>query len=295
MNRLGIITIALKPQLFPNSAITARPVRQFIHMASTQAAKRQKSSKDVPYELIYWPGIPGRGEHIRLAFEEAGAEYIDSAHEKDGIKKVMAAIGAKSTGDELNPPTCAPPILKHGDLIINQTPNILLYLGPRLGLVPSADEDEDAIYKINALTLTALDGLSNEPHDCHHPVATGKYYEDQKEEAKTKSEDYIANRLPKFLGYFERVLKGKASKGGKYLHGGKLSYADLVLFQCLDGVKFAFPNAMARLEKEGKYKHVFTLHESVKERPNIKAYLASERRQEYSMGIYRHYPELDEE
>ena len=75
----------------------------------------------------------------------------------------------------------------------------------------------------------------------------------------------------------------------------KLSYADLVLFQCLDGVKHAFPNAMARLEKEGKYKHVFALHESVKERPKIKAYLASERRQEYSMGIYRHYPELDEE
>ena len=126
-------------------------------------------------------------------------------------------------------------------------------------------------------------------------MATGKYYEDQKEEAKTKSADYTANRLPKFLGYFERVLTGEASKGGKFLYGGKLSYADLVLFQCLDGVKFAFPNAMARLEKEGKYKHVFALHESVQERPRIKQYLASDRRQKYSMGIYRHYPELDEE
>ena len=264
-------------------------------MASTPPTKRQKSSKDIPYELIYWPGIPGRGEHIRLALEEGGAEYTDSAHEEEGIKKVLAAIDPKSLGDELNPPICAPPILKHGDLAINQTPNILLYLGPRLGLVPSAEEDEDAIYKINALTLTALDGLSNEPHDCHHPVATGKYYEDQKEEAKTKSADYIANRLPKFLGYFERVLGSQASKGGEFLYGGKLSYADLVLFQCLDGVKFAFPNAMKRLEKEGKYKHVFALHASIKERPKIKAYLESERRQEYSMGIYRHYPELDEE
>ena len=264
-------------------------------MASANPAKRQKSSKDVPYQLIYWPGIPGRGEHIRLALEEAAAEYTDSAHEKNGIKKVMAAIDPKSKGDDLNPPTCAPPILKHGDLTINQTPNILLYLGPRLGLVPSADEDEDAVYRINALALTALDGLSNEAHDCHHPVATGKYYEDQKEESKTKSADYIANRLPKFLGYFERVLSGEASKGGKWLYGGTLSYADLVLFQCLDGVKFAFPKAMTRLEKEGKYKRVFALHEAVKERPRIKEYLASDRRQEYSMGIYRHYPELDEE
>ncbi|KAG0646306.1 hypothetical protein D0Z07_8116 [Hyphodiscus hymeniophilus] len=264
-------------------------------MASPQAAKRQKSSKDVPYELIYWPGIPGRGEHIRLAFEEAGAEYTDTAHEEGGIEKVMAAIDPKSTGDDLNPPTCAPPVLKHGDLKINQTPNILLYLGPRLGLVPSAEEDEDAVYKINALALTALDGLSNEAHDCHHPVATSKYYEDQTEEAKTKSADYIANRLPKFLGYFEGVLSGEASKGGEFLYGGKLSYADLVLFQCVDGVKFAFPKALARLEKEGKYERVFALHESVKERPKIKAYLESERRQKYSMGIYRHYPELDED
>jgi len=155
-------------------------------------------------------------------------------------------------------------------------------------------DEEDAEFKVNELVLTALDGLSNEPHDVHHPIATGLYYEDQKEEAKRKAEDYLANRLPKFLGYFERVLSGEASKGGEWLHGGKISVADLVLWQCLDGVKFAFPNATGRLEKEGNYKKVFELYERVKERPNIKAYLESERRQNYSLGIYRHYPELDE-
>ena len=264
-------------------------------MTSIQPAKRQKSSKDASYELIYWPGIPGRGEHIRLALEEAGASYTDTAHIKDGGKTVLSQIDAKNLGGEHNPPPLAPPILKHGDLTIAQTPNILLYLGPRIGLVPSTEEDEDAIYHINELTLTALDGLSNEPHDCHHPVATGLYYEDQKPESKRKSEDYIKNRLPKFLGYFERVLKGEASKGGKWLYGGKLTYADLVLFQCLDGVKHAFPNAMARLEKTGTYKGVFELYDAVQTRPRIKEYLASDRRQKYSMGIYRHYPELDEE
>ena len=264
-------------------------------MASTQRANRAKSSKDVPYELIYWPGMPGRGEHIRLALEEAGADYTDSAHEEGGVQKVLAIIDPKNLGDELNPPICTPPILKHGDLTINQTPNILLYLGPRLGLVPSMEEDDDALYKVNALALTALDGLSNEAHDCHHPVAASKYYEEQKEESKTRSQDYIANRLPKFLGFFERVLSSEASKGGKFLYGGKLSYADLVLFQCLDGVKFAFPKAMKRLEKEGKYGKVFALHETVRERPMIKEYLASERRIKYSHGIYRHYPELDEQ
>lgn len=195
------------------------------------ASKRQKSSKDVPYELIYWPGIPGRGEHVRLALEQAGAAYIDTAHTEDGIKSVTAQIDDKNLGDKCNPPPLAPPILKHGDLLISQTPNILLYLAPRLNLVPSADDDQDGLYKVNELVLTALDGLSNEVHDCHHPVATGLYYEDQKEESLRKSKDYVKNRLPKFLGYFERVIKGEASGEGPWLYGGQLTYADLVLYQ----------------------------------------------------------------
>jgi glutathione S-transferase len=264
-------------------------------MASAPPTKRQKSSKDVPYELLYWPGIPGRGEHIRLALEEGGATYTDTAVIQGGINSVLAQIDPKSLGDEHNPPTCAPPILKHGDLVINQTPNILLYLGPKLSLVPSIEEDEDGIYHVNQLALTALDGLSNEPHDCHHPIASGLYYEDQKVEAKRKSEDYTKNRLPKFLGFFERVLKGEASKGGEWLYGGRLTYADLVLWQCVDGLKWMFPNAMAKLEKSGEYDGIWAHYERVKGRERIKAYLGSERRQKYGMGIYRHYPELDEE
>ncbi|KAK7706717.1 hypothetical protein SLS64_007548 [Diaporthe eres] len=261
---------------------------------STPAAKRQKSSKDVPYHLVYWPGIPGRGEHVRLALEEAGASYTDTAHIKDGVNEVLAQIDAKNTGDDTSPPPLAPPILKHGDLTINQTPNILLYLGPKLGLAPKpGDDDEDGLFIVNELALTALDGLSNEPHDCHHPIATGLYYEDQKEESLKKSKDYVATRLPKFVGYFERVLKSKASGDGPWLYGGKLTYADLVLFQCLDGIKFMFPKAVKKMEDSGDYKGVFALHQAVKERPNIKGYLASDRRQKYSQGIYRYYEELD--
>jgi glutathione S-transferase len=259
-------------------------------MSTLQPTKRQKTS---PFELIYWPGAPGRGEHVRLALEAAGTSYTDTAFIENGMKLVLSHIDAKNLGDASNPPPLAPPILKHGDLLISQTSNILLYLGPRLGLVPK--DDEDGIYKINELALTALDGLSNEAHDTHHPIANALYYEDQKPEAKRKSEEYIKTRLPKFLGYFERVLKGEASKGGEWLYGGEMSYADLVLFQCLDGVKFAFPKAMERLEKERKFKGVFGLYERVKGTTKIKPYLESERRQTYSLGIYRHYPELDED
>ncbi|KUJ10826.1 glutathione S-transferase domain-containing protein [Mollisia scopiformis] len=256
--------------------------------------KRQKTPKDAPYHLIYWPGIPGRGEHIRLLLEEVGAPYTDSAHTKDGMKLVTTAISTANLGDAHNPPPLAPPILKHGDLTINQTSNILFYLGKRHGLM-GADDDEDAPYKVNELVLTALDGLSNEPHDVHHPVSTSLYYEDQKVEAKRKANDYITNRLPKFLGYFERVLTGEASKGGEWLYGGRLTVADLVLWQCIDGVKFAFPNAMRRLEKGGGYRRVFGLYGRVRGRERIGKYLGDVKRQRYSMGVYRHYPELDED
>ncbi len=115
-------------------------------------------AKDAPFHLIYWPGLPGRGEHIRLALEEAGAEYTDTAHIKNGVKEVVALIDKENVGDHVNVPPCAPPILRHGDLLIHQTSNILLYLGPRLGLVPSAEADANGLYRVNGLALTALDG-----------------------------------------------------------------------------------------------------------------------------------------
>jgi glutathione S-transferase len=259
---------------------------------ATRSTKRQKTE---PYELIYWPALPGRGEHIRLAFEEAGVAYTDTAHIKDGVQTVLSQISDSNLGDAHNPPPLAPPILKHGDLIINQTPNILLYLGPKLNLVPDAATDPNGIYYVNMLTLTALDGLSNEPHDTHHPVATGEYYETQKDEAQRKAADYRAVRLPKFLNYFERVLSSPASRGGEFLYGGQLTYADLVLFQTLDGVSHAFPRRVKTLRDGGECDKVWALYERVRGREKIKAYLESERRQSYGMGIYRHYPELDDE
>ena len=265
-------------------------------MTSPATKRQQTSSSTEPYELYYWPGIPGRGEHIRLAFEEAGVSYKDVSNEsKDGIKAVVEKISEDNTGEGSNPPALAPPILRHGDFVVSQTPNILLYLGPQLDLVPSQEEDLNGVFHVNSLALTALDGLSNEAHDTHHPTAVGAYYEEQKEEAKRKSVDYIENRLPKFLGYFERVLKSEASKGGEWLYGGQLTYADLVLFQTIDGVQFAFPKALSKLQKSKKYDGVFGLVDRVRNRENIKKYLASDRRIKYGMGIYRHYPELDAE
>lgn len=281
----------------PPSPRTSDKTRK-VTMTSSPASKRQKTSSSTtsspPYELLYWPTIPGRGEHIRLCFEETQTPYTDACNEdkKTGMSALTSLISAKNTGDATNPPPLAPPLLRHGELLLSQTPNILLYLGPKLGLA-GPEGDEDAIYHINQLALTALDGLSNEPHDTHHPVAVGAYYEEQKEESKRKAADYVSTRLPKFLGYFERVLQGDASKGGEWLYGGQLTYVDLVLWQCVDGISFAFPVAVKQMRGSGEYGKVFELYERVKGRENVAAYLKSERRQKYSMGIYRYYPELD--
>ncbi|KAF1923759.1 glutathione S-transferase [Didymella exigua CBS 183.55] len=250
-----------------------------------------------PYELLYWPGIPGRGEFIRLAFEAAGVSYKDTANESEnGVKEVIALIDPSSTGTDGNPPLFAPPALRilsasPGDaaLIIYQTPSILSYLGPKLSLAGSNEAEAQWIL---SHTLTVLD-LNNEAHDVHHPIAVAKYYEEQKEEALKKAADFRAVRVPKFLGFFERVLKGNEEKGqGKYLVGGKLSYADTTLWNVLSGLLFAFPKEMEA--RKSDYKLLFgTFYDSLRETSGVKEYLASDRRKPFNMGVFRHYPELD--
>ncbi len=234
------------------------------------------------YELYYWPSIQGRGEFVRLALEEAGADYLDVARlPKQGVPALMQFLGDKSQ----ERPPFAPPFLKAGKLVIAQTANILLFLGPRLGLVPKVEASRLWAHQ---LQLTVSDWLV-EAHDAHHPIGGAFYYEDQKPESKRRSAHFTAERLPKFLGYFERVL---AREKGGWLLGKAFSYTDLSLFQMIAGLRYAFPRAMERLEP--KYPRSVALHSHVASRPRIAAYLASRRRIAFNQhGIFRHYPELD--
>ena len=180
-----------------------------------------------PYELIYYTGVPGRGEHVRLILEEAGVSYKDTQFLSfDEARKTVTTWLAG--GGHGNPPYFAPPLFKHGDLVISQTPNILLYLGPKLGLAGSRENDT---YRVNALALTALDLFSNEVHDTHHPIATMLPWEDQKEESKRRSKEWVQNRLPTVLAYWHRVLENEERGSGPWLLGDTFTYADLVLFQ----------------------------------------------------------------
>ena len=239
------------------------------------------------YELYYWPSIQGRGEFVRLAFEDAGEPYTDVAREPEsrggGVKAMIKMLRGGGEGDGLAP--FAPPFLKHGSLVLAQTANILFYLGPLIGLAPNEEADR---FRANQLMLTVADVVA-EAHDTHHPVATGLYYEDQKPEAVRRATGFVKERIPKYLGYFERTLAGK---GKNHLVGGAFSYVDLAVFQLLSGLEYAFPKAMAGAPKT--FPHLFELKERVAARPNLASYLASKRRLPFNEnGIFRRYPELD--
>jgi len=242
----------------------------------------------MPYELYYWDGLQGRGEFVRLALEEAGADYADITRgdepDGQGTPAMMAILGS----DGPYPPF-APPFLKDGDLVVSHVANILLHLGPKLGLAPG----REALRVIaNGLQLTITDIVA-EVHDTHHPIATTLYYEDQMEAAKLRSADFIENRLPKFLGYFEGVLKQNPD-GDQYSVGGALSTVDLSLFQLIEGLHYAFPRAMKRFAT--RYPALAALRGRVRARPNLARYLASDRRIAFNeSGIFRHYPELDQD
>src|SRR5690242_3539038 len=234
------------------------------------------------YELYYWPTIQGRGEFIRLALEEAGADYVDVARRG---KRGLAAMMKFMQSSRLARPPYAPPFLRIGKTIVAQTANVLLFLGPRLGLVP---RDEAGRLWTHHLQLTISD-LVVEIHDTHHPVSSWLYFEEQRPAARRRTKDFWRYRVPKYLGYFERVLK---NNGGRVLVGRRLSYVDLSLFEVVEGLRYAFPKRMKRFEK--KFPALVVLHDRIAKRPRIAAYLASRRRISFSQwGIYRYFRELD--
>ena len=235
------------------------------------------------YELHYWPTIQGRGEFVRLALEEAGADYVDVA--RRGARGGVGAMMKLLDSERVAHPPFAPPFLKAGKLLIAQTANILLFLGARHRLAPKTEAGRSWTHQ---LALTVMDFVQ-EVHDTHHPIGAGLYYEQQRKEAKRSAKEFLAQRPQKFFGYFERVIE---RNNGRFLVGARLTYADLALFQIVAGMRYAFPKATRRVERN--HSRVVALAERVAERPRIAAYLASERRIAFNQdGIFRHYPELD--
>lgn len=240
------------------------------------------------YELYYWPHIPGRGEFVRLALEQGGADYVDVGRlpESEGGGRPAVQKMLEKAADGRTP--FAPPILKVGKLLVFQTANILQYLGPRLRLAPKAEAGRLWAHQLQLV----LADMVVEAHDTHHPIAKSLYYEEQKPESLRRAENFRKLRLPKFLGYFERLLKDNPG-GGRHLVGKSLSYVDLSMFQVISGLHYAFPRMMARMMPD--HPKLAALHQGVPKLPRIAAYLASPRCMPFNQhGLFRHYTELDE-
>lgn len=235
------------------------------------------------YELYYWSGIQGRGEFVRLALEDAGADYVDIAVQPNGDEKLMAFIER----DDLLRPPFAPPFLRDGDLVIAQSAAILMYLGDRLGLSSRSEVERLWLHQIQ---LTIGDAVG-EVHDTHHPLGAHLHYEDQKPEAVRRAKHFREQRIPKFLGWFDRIL-ARNPLGNAYLVGASATYADLSLFQLVEGLLYAFPNATQSFLSN--VPRVASLRQRISARPGIRAYIESGRRIPFNeQGIFRHYAEID--
>lgn len=252
-----------------------------------QRGKLVRVQCPMSYELHYWPTIQGRGEFVRLALEAAGAPYLDIARGSEADGRGVPATMRFLNDEGLVHPPFAPPFLKDGPLVIGQTAAILHHLGPALKLVGRSEQSRIWTQQIQ---LTIAD-MVTEAHDTHHPVGVGLYYEEQRTEALRRAAEFCRDRLPKFMRWFEAIL-ARNPAGSRHLVAGKLSYADLSLFQLVEGLRYAFPNATAKALEAAPL--VVALHDRVAALPRVGAYLRSARRIPFNEeGIFRNYPELD--
>jgi glutathione S-transferase len=239
------------------------------------------------YELHYWPGIQGRGEFVRLALEAAGAAYVEVARGSGSAAPSTDTLLALMRDAKTQHPPFAPPILVDGPVVVAQTAVILQYLGPTLRLVP---RNERLSLWTQQIQLTIADAVT-EAHDTHHPIASALHYEEQMPEARRRAAVFCKDRIPKYMQWFEQIVQ-RNSAGPRHLVGGKLSYADLSLFQLVEGLSYAFPTATAKVLVSTPA--VVQLHARVAALPKVSAYLRSERRVPFNeQGIFRRYPELD--
>jgi glutathione S-transferase len=239
------------------------------------------------YEFFYWPEIQGRGEFVRLALEDAGADYIDVARGLESEGLGVPAMLAVMQGEGTAQIPFAPPFLRDGTVIVSHTAAILLYLGGRIGLTPA---DESGRLWAHQIQLTITD-IVKEAYNSHHPLDEDKWFHEQKDAAIQRATVFRTERMPKFLGWFERILEANPA-GPDHLVGSSVTYPDLSLFQLLEGLLFAFPLAAGRAM--ATLPHVTALHAAVPQRPRLRAYLASDRRVPFNeTGIFRRYPELD--
>ena len=236
------------------------------------------------YDLWYWPSIQGRGEFVRLFLEAAGIDYRDRARTSDA-QALVEDMEARAGENGFAP--YAPPYLvdRQSGFTIAQVAHILAWL---TDAHDRGTGDGATDLHLIQLQLTITDIVA-EAHDTHHPVASGLYYDDQKDPAARASRAFREERMPKYFDHFERAF---GVKDGPFVAGDRWSHVDTSLFQLVEGLRYAFPMRMRTLEAD--YPKLVACRDAVARLEGIAAYCASERRIPFNEGgIFRHYQELD--
>ncbi len=232
------------------------------------------------YQLWYWPGIPGRGEFVRLTLEAAEVEYEDMGRDK-GAEALVQDLAGRSGIRPFAPPY----LVVDDDLCIGQTAHILAFLADRHDFGAG---DLALDLQLIQLQLDVSDIVA-EVHNVHHPVAGALFYQQQMDAAYEAAQNFRAHRMPKFLDHFEAALE---EHGGPFVLGESWTHVDTSLFQLMEGLDYMFPNRMRELD----YPRLELCRSAVTEIEGVEQYLASDRRLDFNEdGIFRYYPELDSE
>ncbi|CAG2239709.1 glutathione S-transferase-like isoform X1 [Mytilus edulis] len=234
-------------------------------MLHTQEVRMtEEAGQTEEWELFYHHFLIGRSAYIRLIFEELGIPYKDMIKSKEDIMKYFYSKD-KLAGF----PVLFPPVIRKGDFQLGQTSVICKYLGEKYGLVPDNEQDK---WRADMINTELHDYLAQGRLAFHGINPTASYFT-QVEETKPYIERFAAERIPKYLSYFESVLK--YNNGGKgFLFGDKLTYVDLTLFWVLKATEASYPDAWKSADCCPLLK---LFRDRIERRPNIAAYLNSDR------------------
>ncbi|XP_035669728.1 glutathione S-transferase P-like isoform X2 [Branchiostoma floridae] len=226
------------------------------------------SSEEPEWVLYYWgcpPGVkpfPGRGEFVRLIFEEAGVKFRE-VNDFEVLKKLFFTEKQKGFY------AFAPPMIQRGKFRLSQTSVICSYLGKQFGLWPESEEDQ---WRAQQLNITIHDFIAEGRLAFHGRNPVESYYT-QKEETQPYIDRFVATRLPRWLTHLETALKAN-NDGQGFVIGGKLTYVDLGLLHVLRATESQFPQAWASNDSIPLLK---AFKARLSARPNLAAYFNSDR------------------
>jgi glutathione S-transferase len=266
------------------------------------------SADQQTWKLWYWPGIKGRGEYVRLAFEEAGVPYVDvgaaaaaaAAAPDDDPKQGFARVrdAALSTDGRAHFPVRCPPAISRGGFWLCNTPCILAYLNGEFGWDPPTREEKAHVLQILEVILSDAVQEGRLPFHPRSFYGSHKSPENFGAVCDPYLEEYATKRMPKYLDFLEAALRrsssssgGEEGKGtgegggnessdgdassGPFLVGGALTTADLAAWHYLCALEQHYSEAFSREMRARPLLQEFKRR--IAARPRIAAYLASGR------------------